>query len=177
MNNPLVLHHEKEGATLDHEMVPLRFTDIGEEYWSVRKSAGITDLSHMGRLSIEGKDRVSFLNGLLTNDLSKAKENTGTHSVLLNTKARVLADLYLHHETDRIVMDTGEKPSGQVKQILDQFIITEDVRIEDLNEKSVLLSVQGPESKHAYHEIPLGRQSAKPSARKRASRSHRPQSP
>src|SRR6266581_4017211 len=153
MNNPLVLHHEKEGATLDHEMVPLRYTGIDEEYWSVRRSAGITDLSHMGRLSIEGKDRAAFLNGLLSNDISKAKEGTGIHSVLLNTKARVLADLYLHHETDRIVMDTGEKPSGQVKQILDQFIITEDVRIEDLNEKTVLLSVQGPESKQILKEM------------------------
>ena len=153
MNNPLVLHHEKEGAILDHEMVPLRYTDIDEEYWSVRKSAGITDLSHMGRLSIEGKDRIAFLNGLLTNDLSKTKENMGVHSVLLNTKARVLADLYLHTETDRIVMDTGEKPSAQVKQILNQFIITEDVRIEDINEKSVLLSVQGPESKQILNEV------------------------
>ena len=153
MNNPLVLHHEKEGATLDHEMVPLRYTGIDEEYWSVRRSAGIADLSHMGRLSIEGKDRAAFLNGLLSNDISKAKEGTGIHSVLLNTKARVLADLYLHHETDRIVMDTGEKPSGQVKQILDQFIITEDVRIEDLNEKTVLLSVQGPESKQILKEM------------------------
>ena len=153
MNNPLVLHHEKEGATLDREMVPLRYSDIGEEYWSIRKSAGIADLSHMGRLSVEGKDRVTFLNGLLTNDLSKARENTGIHSLLLNTKARVLADLYLHHETDHIVMDTSEKPSGQVKQILDQFIVTEDVRIEDLNEKTVLLSVQGPESKQILKEI------------------------
>src|SRR2546422_8105036 len=134
-------------------MVPLRYSDIGEEYWSIRKSAGIADLSHMGRLSVEGKDRVTFLNGLLTNDLSKARENTGIHSLLLNTKARVLADLYLHHETDHIVMDTSEKPSGQVKQILDQFIVTEDVRIEDLNEKTILLSVQGPESKQILKEI------------------------
>jgi aminomethyltransferase len=153
MNNPLVLHHEKEGATLNRERVTLRYTSIDEEYWSVRKSVGIADLSHMGRLSIEGKDRVAFLNGLLSNDLSKAKENTGIHSVLLNSKGRVLADLYLHHETDRIVMDTGEEPSSQVKQILDQFIITEDVKIEDLNEKTVLLSVQGPESKQILKEM------------------------
>ena len=147
MDNPLLLHHERSGATLGPGKSPLRYTSATEEYWTVRRSAGISDISHLGRLSISGKDRISFLNGLLTNDVTKAKENTGIHSALLNTKARILADLYLHVETERVIVDTGERPSSQVKQILDQFVITEEVKIEDLGGKTVLLTLQGPKSK------------------------------
>ena len=146
MQNPLVLHHEKMGATLNHGRVPLRFSDTAEEYWAIKKSAGLADLSHLGRLDVQGKDRVAFLNGLLTNDLTKFEENTGIHSVLLNTKARVLGDLYLHSQPERIVVDTGESSGGYVKKILDQFIITEDVKVEDISERTVLLTVQGPSS-------------------------------
>ena len=152
MDNSLVLNNERNGATLRPRSVPLRYTNTAEEYWAIRKAAGITDISHLGRLSITGKDRIAFLNGLLTNELSKANENTGIHSLLLNPKARVLADLYLHIEADRIVIDTGERPSAQVQQILDQFIITEDVKIEDLKEKNALLTIQGPASKQVLKE-------------------------
>ncbi len=152
MDNSPLLHHKRNRATLDSRKGALRYTDATKEYWAVRKSAGIADISHVGRLSISGKDRIGFLNGLLTNDISKAEENAGLRSALLNTKARVLADLSLQIEADRVLADTGERPSSQVKQILDQFIITEDVKIEDLEEKTVLLTVQGPDSKTILQE-------------------------
>jgi len=73
MTNPLTLHHEKLGARLGPGQTPLYYTDPVQEYWTVRNSAGIVDLSHMGRLTITGKDWVSFLNGLLTNDITQLK--------------------------------------------------------------------------------------------------------
>jgi folate-binding protein YgfZ len=144
MENPLLLQHEKMGANLDNSRVPLSYTSLVEEYWAVRKKVGIADLSHLGRLAIKGKDRIAFLNGLLTNDISKLKENGGVHSVLLNTKARVLSDLYLYNQPDRIVVDTSYSSGLQIKNLLDQFIITEDVKIEDSTQSLLLLSVQGP---------------------------------
>src|SRR5712692_4849381 len=146
MQNPLVLHHEKMGASLTEEGTPLWYTNPEEEYWAVRKTVGLSDLSHLGRLTIHGKDRIGFLNGLLTNDITKIGENGGTHSVLLNTKARVLADLYLYRQADSLIVDTCETQGAQVKKILDQFIITEDVKIENSSESLVLLTLQGPAS-------------------------------
>jgi folate-binding protein YgfZ len=152
MQNPLVLHHEKMGATLQHGRVPLRYSDTTDEYWALRKSSGLADLSHLGRLTVKGKDRVPFLNGLLTNDITKLKENGGIHSVLLNAKARVLADLYLNGEPDSILIDSGESDSDQLKKILDQFIITEDVKVENSTQRLVLLTLQGPLSAKTLEE-------------------------
>src|SRR5438094_6837973 len=110
-------------------------------------------MSHLGRLRITGKDRVSFLNGLLTNDISQLKENKGQRSALLNSKARVLADLHLYAQPDSLLIDTGESPASHVKEILDRFIITEDVQIQDSSQDLVQLTVQGPRSSQAIKEV------------------------
>ncbi len=130
----------------------LRYTDTSEEYWAVKRSAGLGDLSHLGRLNVSGKDRIAFLNGLLTNDIAKLKENSGIHSLLLNTKARVLADLYVHSQPGSMVVDTCETSAERVKETLDQFIITEDVKIEDATRKTVLITVQGHSSAQILKE-------------------------
>ncbi len=141
------------GASLSDKGVPLWYTGTEEEYWAVTKSSGLSDLSHMGRLTVSGKDRVAFLNGLLTNDITKIGENTGIHSVLLNTKARILADLYLYSQPDSLVVDTGDAQAAHIKSILDQFIITEDVKIENSGETLVLLTLQGPASAETLKDI------------------------
>ncbi len=153
MQNPLALHHEKMGALLENGNVPLQYGNPVEEYWTVRKSAGLADLSHLGRLRVRGKDSVSFLNGLLTNDIAKLKDSGGLHSALLNPKARVLADLYLYSRQDELIVDTGEAGSTRVKTILDQFVITEDVKIEDASESLLLLTVQGPNASQVISDF------------------------
>lgn len=153
MSNPLILHHEKLGAQLESGTIPLQFTNSTDEYWTVRNAAGFADISHLDLLTLTGKDRIPFLNGLLTNDISKLSEKSGIHSVLLNTKARVLADLYLYEVGDHILAETGEATAAKVKDVLDRFIITEDVQLHDSSNDNVHITVQGPKSAEALKEI------------------------
>src|SRR5207247_8671145 len=92
-------------------------------------------------------------NGLLTNDTLQLKENKGQRSALLNSKARVLADLHLYAQPDSLLIDTGESPASHVKEILDRFIITEDVQIQDSSQDLVQLTVQCPRSSQAIKEV------------------------
>ena len=146
VSNPLVLHHEKMGAQLDPAKSPLSFSDPVEEYWAIKKAAGLADISNNGRLIITGKDRVTFLNGLLTNDITKIAEDGGQHSALLNPKARVIADLYLYRQPESILVDTGNSPASEIKENLERFIITEDVQLQNASTDLVQLTIQGPRS-------------------------------
>jgi folate-binding protein YgfZ len=157
VSNRSAVHHEDLGARLEPGKSPLSYSDPEEEYWTVKRTVGLADISNVGRLRITGKDRVSFLNGLLTNDVSQLKENSGQRSALLNSKARVLADLHLYPQTDSLLIDTGESPASHVKEILDRFIITEDVQIRDVTSDLVQITVQGPKSSEAIKQV-LGTQ-------------------
>ncbi len=143
MPNPLVVHHETMGARLEAGRIPLSYTNPVEEYWAIRNHSGMADLSHLGLLQATGKDRLSFLNGLLTNEILKMNDGRGVRSALLNTKARVLADLYLYAREDDLLIDTGDVRGAIVKEILDRFIITEDVQVKDITSGFVHLTLQG----------------------------------
>ena len=146
MPNPLVTHHETMGARLQEGRIPLSYANPTEEYWAIRNHSGMVDLSHIGLLRVTGRDRLAFLNGLLTNEILKMKEGTGIRSALLNTKARVLADLYLYAREDDLLVDTGDVPGANVRDILERFIITEDVQVKDVTSEFVHLTLQGPQA-------------------------------
>jgi folate-binding protein YgfZ len=153
MPNPLVLHHEQMGARLEEGRIPLSYTGSAEEYWAIRNHSGLVDISHLGLLQVTGKDRLSFLNGLLTNEILKLNEGVGVRSALLNTKARVLADLYLYAKEDDLLIDTGDVPGAQVRDILERFIITEDVKVKDITSEFVHLTLQGQQAAENAREL------------------------
>ncbi len=141
------------GAHLQDGAIPSRYTDVPDEYQAVQTRAGLIDVSHLGLLQITGKDKLSFLNALLPSELSKLKDGSGIHSALLNTKARVLADLFIYARGDDLVVDTCDVAGFKVKDILDRFIITEDVKISDIAPQFVHLTLQGPESVRIMREL------------------------
>ncbi len=153
MSNPLTLQHMKMGAILGPDHSPQSYGNTTSEYWTVKKSAGIVDLSHLGRLTVTGKDSVSFLNGLLTNDLALLKTDAGIRAALLTAKARVLADLHIYKKEDSLLIDSGESSGARVKSILDQFIITEDVQVKDSTSEILQFSVQGPMATKVVEQI------------------------
>lgn len=152
VSNPLTLYHEKLGAQLGAGNVPLQYGNSIDEYWTIRNHAGLADISNQGLLTISGKDRTSWLNGLVTNDIGQVKENVGLHSALLNTRAKVLADLYIYSVGDSFLVDTGDVSSAGVKQLLEQFIISEQVQVVDSTNDQVHLTIQGPASSRAINE-------------------------
>ena len=54
--------------------MPIQYSGIIDEHTAVRTRVGIFDLSHMGRVRIQGKDRRAFLQKILTIDVDKIPE-------------------------------------------------------------------------------------------------------
>ena len=54
--------------------LPVQFSSILEEHEAVRKEAGLFDVSHMGEVLVEGKDAESYINYLVTNDVTKVSK-------------------------------------------------------------------------------------------------------
>src|SRR6188768_3199389 len=71
---PLRDFHAAHGARLvdfaGWEM-PVQYRSILEEHKTVRRAAGLFDVSHMGEVDVRGPDAAKFLNHLVTNDVSK----------------------------------------------------------------------------------------------------------
>ncbi len=62
-------------------------------------------LKNRGLIHIEGEDRVEFLQGLITNDVSKLKEQRIQYSCLLTPQGKFLHDFFLHWGDGFILID------------------------------------------------------------------------
>src|SRR5438309_11877335 len=88
-------YHKKHGNIVDYAgyELPVWFEGIIPECKAVRTHAGLFDVSHMGRIMVEGKNAEAFLNRLVTNDVSTLSIGQGHYSLLCNPSAGIIDDL------------------------------------------------------------------------------------
>jgi aminomethyltransferase len=83
----LSIFHKSNGAEFverDGWLLPAYFGNSATEYGAVRSAVGLMDLSYRGLLQLTGPDRLSFLQGMLSNDLRALKPFTGQYATLLS---------------------------------------------------------------------------------------------
>ena len=95
MSERLPLHatHEQTGATfaeVEGWLVPARYGDPAAEHEAVRERAGLIDRSERGKIEVTGKDRATFLHGLVSNDVKGLTPGQGNESALLDVHGKVI---------------------------------------------------------------------------------------
>lgn len=80
-------------------------------------------------LSISGDDRVSFLQGLVTNDVTKA-DGAIIYTALLTPQGKFLADFFVIGEDDRILIDVATSHAQPLGQRLMMYRLRAAVAIE-----------------------------------------------
>lgn len=133
--------------------MPAHYGNAVEEHLNVRKGAGIIDLSHRGKLRISGKDRVIFLQKILSQDITRIKPFAGAYSTLLDVKGKMLAYMCILADEDSFLIDFEPGLAEKVSLILNRFLFREDVKIDDVTEQYGLLSIQGHLSGRLLNKI------------------------
>ncbi|MFI5378046.1 MAG: glycine cleavage T C-terminal barrel domain-containing protein [Tepidisphaerales bacterium] len=138
MTSPLHHLHESAGAEFQDyagTSIVLTFGQLPAEYSAIRKSAAIIDFPQRACLELTGPDRLPFLNNLLTNETWNKDTKTGipagtaVYSFLLNTKGRILSDLYVIELGDRTLIEADARQIELVRQFLGKYIFREKVGI------------------------------------------------
>ena len=124
--------------------LPERFTDPVEEYQAVREKAGLIDLSFRVQVRMTGEDRISFLQGMISNDVKALQPGTGCAATLLTEQGRIVADLRVYALDNALLLDVDARVREKMIEALSRFIIADDVEMEDLSEQQVTFAVQGP---------------------------------
>src|SRR5437899_13006593 len=94
------------------------------------------DLSARVKLRVTGADAFRFLNGQITNDLSKASESAAIQASILNAKGKLSAHVFVSKENDAgFLLDADPELREELPARLDRYIIADDVQIEDLTER------------------------------------------
>ncbi len=146
LHTPLYDWHVAAGARLIEfggwEM-PLQYSGIVEEHLTVRRAVGIFDVSHMGKLLVEGPSAHDFLNRLSVNDLS-TQPGRARYTQLLREDATIIDDVIvtcLSPSRYFVVCNAGPRPAvlGWLESLRPP-----DVGIQDLTTRHLCLALQGP---------------------------------
>ncbi len=82
-------------------------------------------------LEVRGADRVGWLNGLLTCDVSKLAPGHALHGLVVARKGKIMSDVLVAapHGTDLLVLDLDAAAAAAAHEHLEHHLITEDVEM------------------------------------------------
>ena len=82
-----------------------------------------------GLLRVTGGDRVRFLNGQVTNDVSKILKGESAYAATCTAKGKMIADFWITNQGEEFWIDTTSGLEGVLKERLEKYLIADDVEI------------------------------------------------
>src|SRR5690242_2266162 len=153
LRTPLHGWHASHGARMVDFAgwsMPVQYHSIVEEHHATRRAVGLFDISHMGRLIIDGPDAQRFLDSLLTRRIDDMTPGQVRYSLVCNETGGVLDDILVY----QIQLPEGGlsgyglvvNASNRTKIIswLNQRRGDFDVGIDDKTTEYAMISIQGP---------------------------------
>jgi len=108
-------------------------------------------------ISLTGRDRVRWLNGMVSNNIRDLAAGHGVYAFVLTPQGHIQADLYAFNRGESLLIETERVQSAALLQIFRKYIIMDKVEIEDLSEKIVVFSVTGPKSEEVLDSLGLSK--------------------
>lgn len=92
----------------------------------------IATLNERAVLEVTGEDRLAFLQGLVSNDVTEAKPGRAVWTALLTPQGKWLADFFLTAEGDRLLLDAEAAQAEMLMQKLLRFRLRSKVAMAPL---------------------------------------------
>jgi folate-binding protein YgfZ len=90
-------------------------------------------------LRVTGPDRVRFLNGQVSNDVSGPLDQQAVAACLCSLKGKVEALVWIHSEGDALLLDGEGGQRDFLHSRLERYLIADDCEIEDLSDEREVL--------------------------------------
>ncbi len=132
--------------------MPVQYSGIGQEHEAVRTSAGMFDISHMGKFAFQGRQLLEHLQPLVPSDLRRLHVGEAQYTVLLNSQAGIIDDIIFYYQGEdkageqRGMMIVNAATRTRDKALLLANLEAAPVDLQDLSKEKVLIAVQGPQA-------------------------------
>jgi aminomethyltransferase len=147
-NTPFAKKHIELGAKMAEFAgynMPISYTGINDEHQTVRRNAGVFDVSHMGEFMLKGENALDLIQRVTTNDASKLTAGKAQYSCLPNENGGIVDDLLVYcieeNKVYMIVVNASniEKDWNWIKKFN-----TKNVEMHNISDDTCLLAIQGP---------------------------------
>ena len=137
-------HHKGRMVDFAGWSMPVQYTSIIEEHHAVRQTAGLFDISHMGRLRFSGPQQVEFLQDISTNNVTALQQGQIQYSLITNEQGGILDDVLIYRfETFHLMVCNASNRHKLLNWIKDRLGKL-DCLCEDLTMSWCMIAIQGP---------------------------------
>lgn len=142
--------HRALGARMDEVggvVLPRDYGDPATEYAALRRGAGLIDRSPLGKAVVTGRDRLAFLQGMLTNDVKSLAPGQGAAAAFLDAHGKTMALVRVYALDDRAWLELPPGLTEKTLATLDRYLISEKAFFEAADDRFAILAVQGPDAR------------------------------
>ncbi len=144
-----VIHsvHEDHGATFAERggrQVVRDFGRPGRTHRAVRNGVGLIEMAY-GVLTIEGDDRVSYVDNVVSNAVP-TENGEGTYALVLDPQGGIETDMYVYNAGERLLIFT---PPQRAEPLADEWrekTFIEDVDIDLATDDYAVFGLHGPQA-------------------------------
>jgi aminomethyltransferase len=132
--------------------MPVQFAGISQEHTAVRNTAGMFDISHMGKFTLQGQQLIEQLQRLVPSDLNRLQPGQAQYTVLLNPQGGIIDDIIVYYQGEdntgiqSAVLIVNAATTTKDKDWLLQQLDLNQVEFQDLSPTKVLIAIQGPKA-------------------------------
>ncbi len=157
-NTPFTHKHTELGAKMAEFAgynMPISYTGINDEHATVRKNAGVFDVSHMGEFILKGADALDLIQRVTSNDASKLDApGKAQYSCLPNEDGGIVDDLLVYCiEPNNVYMLVVNASNIEKDWNWISKYNTNNVEMHNISDKTGLLAVQGPKAVEYMQEL------------------------
>ena len=109
-------------------------------------ASALCDVSHLGLIRITGKDSVNFLQGQFTNDIQELSKTQCQLNAYCNPKGHMLANGWLFHHGDDILLQLPTATLPAVLKRLSMFILRSEVKLTDASNELIRIGLIGDQA-------------------------------
>jgi folate-binding protein YgfZ len=156
IETPLASVHRRAGAKIGVWFgcaLPDDWGDAREEQRFANDSVALIDKNYRAYFTFIGPDRVRYLNAILTNNIKDLGNGQGVVSLLLNAQGRIQAEIETFADGEKIFLVSYLMIRERLAEVLEKYIIMDDVTFNDDSEKFGTLAVEGPRAAEVVKEL------------------------
>lgn len=141
-----IKHQAKMVEFAGYEM-PIQYSGISDEHHSVRQSAGLFDVSHMGEFIVEGEDAGIYLDYMLVNDVLSMKDGQIIYSPMCYEDGGTVDDLLVYRMTKtRYLIVVNASNMEKDYEWFENHIETYHLGLSNHSQDYGLVALQGPKA-------------------------------
>lgn len=134
--------------------MPIQYSTIIEEHEAVRNDCGVFDVSHMGEVTVKGKDAERYVQHIFTNDVSKISDGQILYGMMCYEDGGTVDDLLVYKMAENdffLVINAAniDKDWQWMQNNAKGF----DIELVNRSEDYGQVAVQGPNSEKVVEEV------------------------